>query len=184
MPSVGLVECMATPGPGDGQPGQVQCSTNHHHLLTIPIFGEHLSLAWLADSPFGAPAVVAVGVSPGGSDTRYETAAIVGGAEGLVDVWPRHWQTLNADVICFGFYREGAAGVLGLTFAWGRDEGETHYAPHRYRATKYRWDGAALAYIGEEQTKARVANWQEAAAELGLMCPHPYGDAAGLDRFK
>jgi hypothetical protein len=185
VPSLGIVECQGRSWPGTDRPAVVECrDSSGRGLARVPVDGEYIRLKALQDSPLGIPVVVAIGAAPGGSDTTFTTALIAERDGTLVDLWPGHWYTNISDRLCIGSFREGQLGVLGLAFIWGQGKGESHYAPHRFRATRYLWNGSALRFDGAEVTRDRVPDWKEAAMELGYTCPNPYGGVEGLDAFR
>jgi hypothetical protein len=185
FPTNGEIQCRGRAWPDTERPALVDCRDRQgRSLLRVRIEGGYIRLKTLQESPLGVPLVVAVGISPGGSDTTF-TTALIGEADGhLVDMWPRHWVTNTTETVCLGEYSPSERGVLGLSYIWGTGPGESHYAPHHYRATRYPWDGSVLRAAGATLTKRRVAGWREAAADLGYTCAFPYGGDDSLDAFR
>ena len=184
FPSLGVVECRGRGWPRTNTPALVVCrDASNHRVLSFRIAGEYIRLKALEQSPLGISSLVAVGIEVGGSDSQFTTALISERNGRLVDLWPEHWSTNESDALCLGEFRRGEIGVLRLKFIWGRGCGESHYAPHRFRATRYLWNGSTFSRVGSKATRGRVADWRTAAAELGYTCPTPYG-GVDLASFK
>jgi hypothetical protein len=113
----------------------------------------------------GARVIVAVAAQPGGSDVHFEATVIsteAGDPEELID----HIEMSSQDAFCIGKFA-GEPGVLILSFIWGD---ESHYQPHRYRATRYAWNGRRFIRKSLRETSKKFASWRPAARALGYRC--------------
>jgi hypothetical protein len=185
FPTLGSVECRGRSWPGTDRPAEVTCIGKAKALLVkMTVDGEYIRLVALQESPLGVPLVVAVAAAPGGSDSSITTAILAERGGRLVDLWPAHWLTNETDAVCIGEIAPGQPGVFGLTYLWGDGTGESHYAPHVYRLTRYMWKDGRLVAVEPRVTRGRVVGWREAATELQHTCTRPYGGREGFDALE
>ena len=192
FPALGRVTCEGR-APGT-KPGRVEMNCRGPRgeaLMHVDFFRAHevfdgyVRLKEIRPAGMPTPLLLAVAVSTGGSDSSFETTLIGERSGQLVDLWPQHWITNVLDDLCVGQLGPGkAAGVAGFVFVWGHAVDEWHYAPHRYRATLYTWDGQGLAAAGMKVSQKRVPQWSDAAKDMGFACSGELHSFAELDEFR
>jgi hypothetical protein len=107
--------------------------------------------------------IIAVAGSPGGSDSRFETT-IIGIEEGKIrELIQSHLLSNIQGAVCLEKVKNSdSTQIILWNEIWGM---ETHYAPHRYRATIFRWNGHVFAEVRYFETKKKYSVWQDAATK-------------------
>lgn len=115
------------------------------------------------------PLVLAVAMSPGGSDSSWE-ASVIGAAQG--DIQRLTYERLTTSNQG-GFFVGDLGGGLGpgaaaWCFIWGEDEG--HYQEHQYEVTLYKWSAAQARFRWHKtlRTKGEFDSGERAMRSLGL----------------
>jgi len=124
------------------------------------------------------PILVATALRPGGSGCGYEQV-VLGFEDSLFALAPRRLDHSNMDGFFIGDLDGGRGPGLMLWEAIWAD-GESHYAPHAYRLTRYRW--ADHGFVGPETvitTERHAGSPDEVAKALGL----PFADQTDPKRF-
>ncbi len=117
-----------------------------------------------------SPVIVAVAVSPGGSDVGYEIK-LIAERNGKIT-------TLNPEPIDLTIQDGLYLGYINATFGHGmviwenRWENEAHYDPHRYAIRIYRWDTRSKNFrlARKFTTKAKFRDGCSATRSYGLPC--------------
>ncbi len=190
--STGRLECVGTaPGRSEGHVLLVCRLPDGTSALRVAFFGGesqfngYVRLREIHPAGMPTPLLLAVAVTSGGSDSHFETALIGEVAGRVIDLWPQHWQTSILDDLCVGSLGPSKPiGVAVFNFTWGGDTGESHYAPHRYRVTLYKWLGKKLVMDGAQSNSRRVPAWTDAAKELGFRCRGELHSFRGLKPFR
>ena len=151
--------------------------STQRNLLTVR-FGEKektsfefesiLRLKTLSIRGLPDPLLLAVGVSPGGSDVVYEIA-FMGDRKGKWQVLnPDHWMTLSEGGVYVGDLGHGyGVGAAVWNFVW--TSGETHVDAHRYQIRLYRLSQDGLFHSWKRWiSKKKYQSDKEALAERGL----------------
>ncbi len=188
----GRLECAGTaPGRSEGRV-QLDCRlADGTSVLRVAFFGGerqfngYVRLREIRPAGMPTPLLLAVAVTTGGSDSLFETA-LIGEVEGRVtDLWPQHWQMNILDDLCVGSLGpKKPIGVAGFKFTWGGDPGESHYAPHRYKITLYKWQRNRLVRAGAQLNGRRVPSWGDAAKEGGFQCRGELHSFPALQPFR
>jgi len=116
-----------------------------------------------------SPLVVAVAMTPGGSDCKYE-GIVVGTVKGKLTVLtPKPVETLAEGGIYLGDLGSGQGyGLAVWDFIWGPNE--SHVDPHHYKLALYRYDMAHSRFMlfKTVESKEKHSSYDEALSELGL----------------
>jgi hypothetical protein len=158
------------------EPGSVALRDSHGRILTRATFEtakvwpnaprvRSFNVVGLKD-----PLVAALSREVGGSDHHFELSLLGCAASGCREVLPAHIFASLQDSVCVGPLGPNHTPlVLEVSFVWGQ---ESHYEPHRYRVTEYRWDGTAFQKYQTRESKRAHPSWREAAREFGFTCTH------------
>lgn len=112
------------------------------------------------------PLVIAIAASPGGSDSHYEIA-VIGVMNGqIAELCPTHIEANILDSLCL--VALGSGNGMALVFFKFQWEDETHYAPHRYKATIYKITNTGLLVESALESSGKYPSWQGAANEMGI----------------
>lgn len=112
------------------------------------------------------PLLIAIAASPGGSDSHYEIA-VIGVMNGqIAELCPTHIEANLLDSLCL--VTLGSDNGMALVFFKFQWEDETHYAPHRYKATIYKITDTGLLVKGTLESSGKYSSWQGAANEMGI----------------
>jgi hypothetical protein len=116
-----------------------------------------------------SPIILAVAMSPGGSDCKYE-GIVIGTVKGKLSVLtPKPVETLAEGGIYLGDL--GSSQGYGLAvwdFIWGPNE--SHLDSHRYKVALYRYDRVHSKFVlfKTVESKEKHSSDDEALSELGL----------------
>lgn len=120
-----------------------------------------------------SPLILAVAMSPGGSDCKYE-GIVIGTVKGKLSLMtPKPVETLAEGGIYLGDLGNGQGyGLAVWNFIWGPNE--SHLDPHRYKVALYRYDRTHSRFVQLRtvESKERHSSDEEALSELSL----PYGN--------
>jgi hypothetical protein len=111
--------------------------------------------------------VIAVGVSPGGSDSSWESVA-VGVVNGQLEILT--FETLRTSD--FGGFSYGdlghglGVGAAQWDFVWGEDEG--HPPPHQYEVKLFKWNGRRFEWYKLFRTRRHYESDQAALSAYGF----------------
>jgi hypothetical protein len=116
--------------------------------------------------------IVAVAGSPGGSDSRFEST-IIGVVNGRIqDLFPKHLFSNIQGAFCIERSSNSDSTQIVLwKEIWGK---EIHYAPHRYCATVFRWNGSCFHQAKYFETKTKYPAWFDAAKKYGFKSSFDY----------
>ncbi|MCA1817005.1 MAG: hypothetical protein LC746_11465 [Acidobacteria bacterium] len=114
------------------------------------------------------PLVVAVTVSPGGSDCRWESAA-VGAVDGkLVELTREHLEAFDEGGFYYGDLGRGRGfGAVSWDFIWGD---ESHISPHQYELKIYKWNPKTASFEWHQvlRTREKFEDGEKAIRSLGF----------------
>jgi hypothetical protein len=116
-----------------------------------------------------APLVLAVAVRPGGSDHGFETTIVGARGAGFSVLTPEPLQTsIQGGVFVGDLGGRRGPGVAVWGFIW--DDGEAHYAAHRYQVKLYPFDARRGVFRRAASLRSRQkhARAEDALEELGL----------------
>jgi len=120
---------------------------------------------------FPSPLVIAVSMSPGGSDDAWESFAVAAIKGQLEQLNYEHLQTNDDGGFFFGDLGNGIGlGAAQWNFVWG--ETESHPPPHRYEIKLYKWNGRRFEWEKVMRTRAQYNCAHDAVRAYGF----PYTD--------
>ena len=125
-------------------------------------------------SEFSDSVIVAVACSPGGSDCQYEST-VIGVVDGTIqDLFQEHLVSHNQGALCIEkLSRSDSTQIILWKELW---EDGTHYDPHRYCATIFRWNGHFFTQMKAFETKKKYPVWQDAGKKFGFQSSFDYVD--------
>ncbi|HEX2836109.1 MAG TPA: hypothetical protein VHW00_24100 [Thermoanaerobaculia bacterium] len=114
---------------------------------------------------------IAIAGFAGGSDAHFEIAVLDTSSPSRVrELTAKRIEATTQDALFVGTFG-GRRGILVLHFLW---EDEAHYAPHRYRATVYAWNGERFEQASARETARKHESAHAAARELGYVCERDF----------
>ncbi|MGA3286129.1 MAG: hypothetical protein ABSD46_01740 [Bacteroidota bacterium] len=121
---------------------------------------------------FADSVLVAVAVSPGGSDSQYEST-VIGILNGKIqDSFHEHLVSHNQGALCIEpLSHSDSTNIILWKELW---EDGAHYDPHRYSATVFNWNGLFFKQVKSLETKKKYPVWQDAAKNLGFKSSFDY----------
>lgn len=114
---------------------------------------------------------IAIAGFAGGSDAHFEIAVLDTSSPSHVrELTTKRIDATTQDALFIGTFG-GRRGILVVSFLW---EDEAHYAPHRYRATVYAWNGERFEPASTRETTRKQESAHDAARELGYDCERDF----------
>ena len=146
-----------------------------------------LRLDVLRPDELASPLVIAAAVSPGGSGGGFCVVVVgeVGGRLKLLT--PEPLTTSNIGGVFVGDLGRGRGfGAAAWDFIWDFDDGESHYAPHRYEVQQYAFDRRRGRFRRGPKLRSRgkyACHGEGALEELGLAYTNLLEDIPDVSAF-